>query len=158
MDSSEANILNDMSFCDVYVHAGHGGNESQKSIVSYESGISLWPTDIMDTQYNSLSKMRIYITCGCFSGADNDDGMNVVDEIYRRGARFAIGFLPAVNAKAFGPWLETFSDTVKGGGSILEGLDKASYYKDHNRFGITGEGQGVGDYHIIGDTSQILTR
>lgn len=158
VDSREATILSDMSFCDVYVHAGHGGNESQKSIVSYESGISLWPTDIMDTQYNSLSKMRVYITCGCFSGADNDDGMNVVDEIYRRGAGFAIGFLYAGNAKAFGPWLETFSDTVKNGGTIQEGLDAASYYQTHDRFNIEGDGRGMGDYHIIGDTSQILTR
>jgi len=150
---------------DIWVHHGHGNTSQiifQKGMDSADIStikISALPSsytsyNINSLATNSLHKLRVLITTGCYSGLTFDasgnptPSNNVIEAIVDRGAHCAIGFHSSVDLPEGTNWIKDFFDQIEKRKTIYESIEHAC-----NRYEKT---TGFKDIYWVGDIDACL--
>lgn len=145
-DYTSSSPLTYMKNDDIWIHTGHGS----PSRMCFTEGTDIQCTDIKSMSYNELNDMRCMITVGCQSGSSNEN-QNLIDDIYNKGAKFAVGFVNDMTSIIAESWISKFMQSAEEGKTVKECMDDADIYA-----GIPFVGTGTKYYR--GDTYQRLDR
>ena len=130
--------INSLKYGDVFVYRGHAGpgrlyfrktgnvdtGRIYAHILNYVNQNNYEKYFISDLEDNALASQRCVLLLGCRSGLTTDDGYNLVDAIYEKGAHFVLGTTQTTYPEDSDNFLKGFIAKLNAGGNIQECIDE----------------------------------